>query len=1088
MVLCLNYNHLIYLIIIINLFLLILANIHYEMRQYSFLNEITIKIIGTDTQNILFENYTFYPDEIYIQGNSYIIDDKNRIMNLTNDENYITMKWNYKVTDCMRMFDGLLNVIEIDLTNFDLSEVTVMNLMFRNCHNLEYIKFNNTKSEMIVTDMSNMFDHCISLKTLDLSNFNSSQVSNMISTFSNCWSLSSLNLNGFNTSSVVYFVQAFYNCISLTSLDLSSFDTSKAWMMNLMFFNCSSLTSLNLLNFKTSKVHSFLGMFGYCSNLISLNLSNFDISSAASISNLFINCSRLISLDISNFNISNVEYISDVFNNCYNLQYINISNFIGKNSSDDNFSLKDVSENITYCFNSNSETTQLLEQLKNKKCSINYCSNDWIAKERKIIKEKEICVFDCSIDSQYKFEFRKECYQDCPEGTYLSIENNKCIIICEENQPFEINENCVSNCSTLDFFNGICTINNQNINAKEYMVNAISNEIIDGSADELLSKVNKDKKDYFVKNNYTEIYHLTSTYNQKNNDYNNVSTIDIGECEEILKEKYGINSNETLMIFKVDFYIENYTIPITEYEIFSPKTNEKLDLYYCNETKIKIYTPILIEEEYLYIYDPNSNYYKDKCYPNSSECVSDDILLKRKNEFNKNYLSLCESNCIFNEYNTKTKKVFCECSFKNEFMKLSEIVSKKNELLYYNFQFETDLNSFFDNNSFTNNINSESNIIAINSEELKECLFKENNTKECEESITYEDLINQNYIPLNTKNSIDKVFELFQEHFKNKSINIKKNEIIVGEEVIFHLTTTEQNEKNNKISNIDLGECEKILQNIYKIEDPLIIFMADIKRNDTNSTQVEYQVFNPNNLEKLNLSFCENMKIDIYSPIKMDYEVYILAKYLKEQGYDIFDSSGDFYNDICSTFKSYNNTDVILTDRRKYFYNKNITLCEDNCQYEGFDIELSKVNCLCDIKTRVNSDSSKIKFSPNKIIENFYKIEKYSNLKIIICYKQVFNLSRLKKNYGSYFMITIGLLFLISMIFISIQLKRKINDILRDAFMEFLSLNKQLNKKETIQKNKEKDDITSKKLFKLKKNKKLKYKNENNNILNSNKK
>ena len=107
------------------------------------------------------------------------------------------------------------------------------------------------------------------------------------------------------------------------------------------------------------------------------------------------------------------------------MQYINISNFIGKNTSDDDLVLKDASENITYCFNSNSETTQLLEQLKNKKCSINYCSNDWITKERKIIKEKDICVFDCSIDSQYKFEFRKECYQDCPEGTYLSIENNK---------------------------------------------------------------------------------------------------------------------------------------------------------------------------------------------------------------------------------------------------------------------------------------------------------------------------------------------------------------------------------------------------------------------------------------------------------------------------------------------------------------------------------------------------------------------------------------------------------------------------------------------------------------------------------------
>ena len=296
----------------------------------------------------------------------------------------------------------------------------------------------------------------------------------------------------------------------------------------------------------------------------------------------------------------------DLFSKCYNLQYINISNYIGKNTSDDDFLLKDVSENITYCFNSGNENSELLEQLKNKKCSINYCSNDWRTKKRKIIKEKDLCVFDCSIDNQYKYEFRKECYQDCPEGTYLSIENNKCVIICEEAQPFEINENCVPNCSTQDFFNNICTINNQNINVKENMVNRISNEITDGSLDELLSKVNKDKKDYFVKNNNTEIFHLTSTYNQKNYDYNNVSTIDIGECEEILKEKYGININETLMIFKVDFYIENYMIPITEYEIFNPKTNEKLDLNYCNETKIKIYTPILIEEEYLYKYDPNS--------------------------------------------------------------------------------------------------------------------------------------------------------------------------------------------------------------------------------------------------------------------------------------------------------------------------------------------------------------------------------------------------------------------------------------------------------------------------------------------------
>ena len=55
------------------------------------------------------------------------------------------MKWNNALTDCIRMFYGLLNIIEIDLSNFDLSKVTKMNMMFRNCDNLEYIKFNNTK-------------------------------------------------------------------------------------------------------------------------------------------------------------------------------------------------------------------------------------------------------------------------------------------------------------------------------------------------------------------------------------------------------------------------------------------------------------------------------------------------------------------------------------------------------------------------------------------------------------------------------------------------------------------------------------------------------------------------------------------------------------------------------------------------------------------------------------------------------------------------------------------------------------------------------------------------------------------------------
>ena len=1088
-------NLLISILVIINSFLLILANEYYEMGKYTFLNEITIKLSGSEIQNILNENYSYKPDEIYIEGISYSIDEQNRIMNLTKDEANITMKWDYTLTNCTCMFYGLSNLKEIDLTSFDLSQVISMRSMFSNCNNLEYIKFTNSiENKLAVNDISYMFENCLSLKNLDLSYLDTSLITNMLYTFMNCISLTSLNLNGFNTSLVTEFTGTFFNCYSLISLDLSSFDTSKARYMHTMFFNCSSLTSLNLSNFKTSNVFAMTHMFSGCSKLISLNLSNFDTSEVMIMPNLFSNCTQLVYLDISNFNMTKVLLTSEMFLNCNNLQYINISNFKGNNNN----LFEGILENITYCFNSDNELSAFIEELKNKKCSINDCSDDWKIKTKKVIAGKDMCVYECSTEGDYRYEFNKTCYNDCPEGTYLSNENNKCIIICGEDLPFELNDECVPKCNSIDFFNNICKINYQNINAKELMIDIILKEITDGSVDLLLSKVlNEDKIDYFVKNNNTEIFHITSLHNQKNNEYNNnISIIDIGECENILKELYEIDSTETLILFKTDFYIDNYSIPITEYEIFHPQTKKKLDLKYCNQTKMKIYLPAIeIDEENLHIYDPNSDYYKDKCFPYTSECGNDETLEERKNKFNNNYLSLCESNCKYVGYNKNTKMVLCECKFKSEFKKLSDIISKKDELLYYNFQLEADnlyTNSYSDNSFNTNNLNSDSISVILN--ELQKCLFKSKNTKECKESIEFEDFINRNYMPVNSKDSIDKVFGLFQEQLKNKSINANKSEVIEGEDITFHMTTTEQKATNNKISHIDFDECEKILQEKLGIEEPLIIISVDIKRNDTMSTQVEYQVFNPNTLEQLNLSFCENVQIDIYTPLNLDSETYNLAKQLKEQGYDLFNSSDDFYNDLCSTFNSENDTDIILNDRRKDFYNPNITLCEDNCQYDGFDIDSLKVKCKCGVKPNVNSDTSKVKFSPNTILENFYNLEKYANLKIVTCYKLVFNLSKLKNNFGSYSIMIIGSLFIITMTIIFATIYKKTNDILKNIYIESFSLNKQIHNKSknTIsqkksKKNKKKSKLPSIKK-KSKKKKKSKNKAENNNKLNSNSK
>ena len=67
----------------------------------------------------------------------------------------------------------------------------------------------------------------------------------------------------------------------------------------------------------------------------------------------------------------------------------------------------------------------------------------------------------------------------------------------------------------------------------------------------------------------------------------------------------------------------------------------------------------------------------------------------------------------------------------------------------------------------------------------------------------------------------------------------------------------------------------------------------------------------------------------------------------------------------------FDGTDVILNDRKKDFYISNITLCEENCEYEEFNIETSKAKCNCNVKKEIKSEPYKVIFSQNKIIENF---------------------------------------------------------------------------------------------------------------------
>ena len=230
------------------------------------------------------------------------------------------------VTDMYAMFKNCKNLTDLDLSSINTSNVTYMADMFNSCAkltNLNLSGFNTSK----VTDMSNMFAGCKRLKSINLSGFNTSKVTYMNGMFWQCEYLTSLNLNGFNTSNVTSMAHMFENCQSLTSLNLSGFNTSKVTDMKEMFSDCEGLTSLNLSGFNTSKVIYMDFMFAGCRNLTSLNLSSFSTPELTNASGMFLGCEKFTTLNLSGFNTSKVTDMCMMFKNCYNLTSLDLSGF-----------------------------------------------------------------------------------------------------------------------------------------------------------------------------------------------------------------------------------------------------------------------------------------------------------------------------------------------------------------------------------------------------------------------------------------------------------------------------------------------------------------------------------------------------------------------------------------------------------------------------------------------------------------------------------------------------------------------------------------------------------------------------------------
>ena len=311
-------------------------------------------------------------------------------LNLTNfnTENVTDMSW---------MFYGCSALKSLDLTNFNTANVDFMIHMFYGCSALKSLDLTNFNTAK-VTYMNNMFEGCSALTTIYASDkFVTDNVSNGSDMFTGCKSLKDYsdsktdhtyaycgtdgyftpvfdyaefdnatgtltfrrglskpegaydlnvesNLPGWDAQrekiNKVVFDASFANakptscyawfsqCSNLTEIEgIENLNTQNVTDMRDMFTCCYALTSLDVSIFNTQNVKNMNGMFCDCSNLTSLDLTNFNTTKVTNMGNMFLGCSNLTSLDLTNFNTAKVTDMHYMFKGCSALTSLDLTNF-----------------------------------------------------------------------------------------------------------------------------------------------------------------------------------------------------------------------------------------------------------------------------------------------------------------------------------------------------------------------------------------------------------------------------------------------------------------------------------------------------------------------------------------------------------------------------------------------------------------------------------------------------------------------------------------------------------------------------------------------------------------------------------------
>ena len=465
-------------------------------------SSIKLKIKNSGNQKIYYDGNFRYcrpviiPDQISINGKS-----QKEIKNRYSFEhviNEVTLTWHNPLEYTTCMFRECSSITEIDLSNFDDSNLKQMSYMFSLCSSLEKIEIYNIKANK-VTDSGLLFDGCSKLKSIDLANFNAPKNNYQHYMFRNCGSLLTLNFPNFNVKNSQITEYIFQNCNKLKNINFENAIIDNGASLESNLFNSGQIicthspkllsiiknvgATLNCQNdycisqtggddcFSLGYKYQYKNIYYKNCPSGGIYIDNYNCidcdekcsscSKESTDKNLCLSCNNIKNYYKKYDNSQNGDspfmeclkspkgFYFDAINSVYKPCYQSCAS-CNIDGNEQNHNCNECSDQYNFELNLNDYLNCYFKcpnyyyeeknnnNIKYKCTKAKECPEEY----NKLIPDIGKCIDKCEKENIYKYEYGNECLDDCPERTVKNkneIDNTfYCNPICDEEAPFEI--------------------------------------------------------------------------------------------------------------------------------------------------------------------------------------------------------------------------------------------------------------------------------------------------------------------------------------------------------------------------------------------------------------------------------------------------------------------------------------------------------------------------------------------------------------------------------------------------------------------------------------------------------------------------